>query len=344
MSKSPRAVEALELVRELQSYFVCGLEKVSAEVGEEILFEDSSWLRDEGRHGGGSRFTAPMDRENCLFDRASVNVSQIHYDDDPAKKLGSATALSCIIHPANPHASSIHMHISWTEMKDGKGYWRVMADLNPSIPNPDQTARFQDCLRTVAGETYEEAAAQGDRYFYIPALDRHRGAAHFYLENYNSGDEAADHKMARSLGESVIDLYLKFLKESIEANPSPSEVSKKDQLAYHTLYFFQVLTLDRGTTSGLLVHDQNDLGIMGSLPSVVSKSLLTSWRGKLPSPQEQLLDGLLAALPEEDLNPVTDDVKLAVAKVVRNHYKENPQALSLQASGNIVPPTVDNHR
>ncbi|MDC0088067.1 coproporphyrinogen III oxidase [Akkermansiaceae bacterium] len=344
MSKSPRAVKALELVRELQSLFVCGLEGVSAEVGEEILFEDSSWLRDEGRHGGGSRFTAPIDREGCLFDRASVNVSQIHYDDEPTKKLGSATALSCIIHPANAHASSIHMHISWTEMKDGTGYWRMMADLNPSIPNPEQTARFQECLRSVVGEFYEEGSAQGDRYFYIPALERHRGASHFYLENFSSGDEVADREMAKSLGMAVIESYLMFLKESIKANPTISDSSAKAQLDYHTLYFFQVLTLDRGTTSGLLVHDQNDLGIMGSLPSHIDKALLSSWRAKLPSPQEELLDDLLSALSDEVISPVSDEVKLAVAKAVRNHYKKHPDAISLQASGNVVPPTVANHR
>ncbi len=340
---------ALELVRELQARFVCGLEAVTGETSEEVLFEDSSWLRDEGRHGGGSRFTAPLDHDGCAFDRASVNVSQIHYDDDLAKRLGSATALSCIIHPANPHASSIHMHISWTEMKDGSGYWRMMADLNPSIPNAEQTARFQECIRGVVGKCYQEGADQGDRYFYIPALKRHRGAAHFYLENFSTDDPESDRNMARSLGDSVIALYLSILKESIEQNPitaqSPSsEDDQRVQIAYHTLYFFQVLTLDRGTTSGLLVHDQNDLGIMGSLPSHIDSSLLASWRSKLSSPQELLLDGLLSALPVGQVCAVTDEVKLAVAKVVRAHYKSHPEALSLQASGNIVPPTVANHR
>jgi len=29
---------------------------------------------------------------------------------------------------------------------------------------------------------------------------------------------------------------------------------------------------------------------------------------------------------------------------VRTHYKAYPEALSLQASGDIIPPTVDNHK
>ena len=38
----------------------------------------------------------------------------------------------------------------------------------------------------------------------------------------------------------------------------------------HSL-FFQVLTLDRGTTHGLLAHGDNDVGTLGSLPNFVSK-------------------------------------------------------------------------
>ena len=41
-------------------------------------------------------------------------------------------------------------------------------------------------------------------------------------------------------------------------------------------YLFQVLTLDRGTTSGLLIHNQNDVGIMGSLSLYINKVLLSS--------------------------------------------------------------------
>ena len=37
---------------------------------------------------------------------------------------------------------------------------------------------------------------------------------------------------------------------------------------------FGVLILNRCTTSGLLVHDQNDVGIIGSLPSHVNRLLL----------------------------------------------------------------------
>jgi coproporphyrinogen III oxidase len=281
-----------------------------------------------------------------VFDRGSVNVSQVHYDDDDKKKLGSATAISTIIHPRNPHAPSMHMHISWTQMKEGTGYWRVMADLNPSLisESGSDKERFSATLQKVTGKLYEEGAAQGDRYFYIPVLDRHRGVSHYYLEGYNTGNFEADKAFVLEVGESVIDTYIAIISDKLAQFPDFTEEEKEEQLAYHTLYLFQVLTLDRGTTSGLLVHDQNDVGIMGSIPSHVNRDLLATWVEKMPEPQDLLVKALLKALPEEMPTPVEEGTKIALAKAVREHYKAYPEALSMQASGEIIPPTVDNHR
>ena len=87
-------------------------------------------------------------------------------------------------------------------------------------------------------------------------------------------------QFAELFGKGVIDSYLEILQSALATYPDADDAARAEQLAYHTLYLFQVLTLDRGTTSGLLVHDQNDLGIMGSLPARVDRDLLASWRSK----------------------------------------------------------------
>jgi len=340
-AKSKSAQEANRVVGFLQHHFVEQLDELSKVFGASKHFEAVSWGRDEGKHGGGVRYVATDDG---LFNRASVNVSQVHYDDDKSKKLGSATAISTIIHPVHPNVPSVHMHISWTEMRDGKGYWRVMADLNPAIEDEEATNRFNVVLKEAAGEHFEEGVAQGNRYFNIPALGRHRGVSHFYLENFNSGDAEADMAYAKRFGTMMIDVYCAIVFEALENVMEPTEKELEVQLAYHTLYLFQVLTLDRGTTSGLLVHNQNDIGILGSIPRYVSKSLLASWKVLVQSPQDKLVDGLLAALGAGDKILVTEDVKQKLADAVRSHYKNYPEALSLQASGDIVPPTVENHK
>ncbi len=337
---STQAASAYVLVSSLQHRFVAGLERLSQSHHDYRTFTPVEWLRDEGIHGGGIRYEIA---DSSLYGRGSVNVSQVHYDDSPDKTLDSATAISTIIHPEHPLAPSVHIHISWTEMKSGAGYWRMMADLNPSNENGEHKAQFLNTLKTAAPIQFEEARAQGDRYFYIPALGRHRGIAHFYLENYHTGDAKSDHQLAKSVGEAAIDSYLDILGKALENPPAATGAQRATQLAYHTLYFFQVLTLDRGTTTGLLVHNQNDVGIMGSLPAYVDRELLTSWLERMEKPQDQLLRRLIAALPEGSPCLVDEAVKQKLAAVVRSHYREHPQAIAMQASGDTVPSTIENH-
>jgi len=340
-AQSPQASQAYDLVNNLQQRFVAGLEKLAESLGSQQSFTAVEWLRDEGLHGGGVRYgTADGD----LFGRGSVNVSQVHYDDNPDKKLSSANALSTIIHPRHPHAPSVHIHISWTEMRSGHGYWRMMADLNPSIENPAATATFLEAMQVAAPEQYQEAIAQGERYFFIPVLNRHRGVAHFYLEQYRTHDTTADFALAKVVGEAAIDVYLSILTQALVSPPTVSEADQKAQLAYHTLYFFQVLTLDRGTTTGLLVHHQNDVGILGSLPAYVDRDLLRSWVDKMPEPQGALLESLIAALPLSSPSLVDDAVKLKLADIIRQHYRTHPGAIALQASADVIPSTVNNHQ
>lgn len=338
---SARAVEALSTLESLQQQLVRRLESAAAASGVPAAFEPVAWLRDGGRHGGGERLQSGG---TAVYNRASVNISSVFYEDLPQKRLRSANALSSIVHPAHPRAPSVHLHISFTALRDGTSYWRMMADLNPSHPDDTQTARFVSALSTAAGPHYGAAADQGARYFYVPALQRHRGVAHFYLEQFSTGDFATDIRLAARLGESVIDAYGTILDAVHASGPAPTDAERAQQLAYHTLYLFQVLTMDRGTTSGLLVHGQNDVGILGSLPSHVSRTLLASWRSRVPAIKVALVDALVAALPEGDPVAVTIPVKRALAAAVRAYYQANPEALRLQARGNILPPTVANHR
>lgn len=228
------------------------------------------------------------------------------------------------------------------ELRDGKTYWRLMADLNPSIKNENDEKIFTQSLKNLSNYTFTEASAQGNKYFYIPALNRHRGISHFYLENYNSGNSTKDSQFALKFGEGVIDTYISIIKHAFETRTSFSVQDIQEQLAYHTLYLFQVLTLDRGTTSGLLVHNQNDLGIMGSLPNFINKKLLSSWASKVKEPQDKLVSSLVSYIKDDGV--INEKVKLKLAKAVREHYTLYPDALQYQAKGNTIPNTVNNHK
>ena len=230
-----------------------------------------------------------------------------------------------------------------------------MADLNPSNDHAADAAHFAAAIAAViaahAGADLARAAvADGDRYFHIPALQRHRGVSHFYIESYRSGDDddafARDLAFARAFGDAVIAAYADIAAALGRDDSADNDDARRRQLAYHTAYLFQVLTLDRGTTSGLMVHDQNDGGIMGSLPNRVDRELLASWASQVPELQRPLVMALAEALPPPHggVSVVDGDTRLALAAAVRAHYRAHPEALEFQARGSVVPPTVANHQ
>ncbi|TEW55332.1 coproporphyrinogen III oxidase [Psychromonas sp. RZ22] len=309
---SEKAEFALQQLTQVQHHFVTAL----AQLSTGTHFKSVSWLRDNGKHGGGERFQAS---DNMVFNRASVNVSQIHFEDDPDKNFLSATALSTIIHPQHPLAPSIHIHVSWTELKNGQQYWRLMADLNPAIEDKADTLLFNTMLQQATGEYFESGIQQGNQYFYIPALEKYRGISHFYLEGF-TGDENTPKHFAIDFAQQAINCYISILNDKFSRLAPPSDEELQQQLDYHTLYFYQVLTLDKGTTAGLLIHNQNDVGTLGSLPAYINRALLASWiTSSLPA-QQPLVKVLVELLPEQKSVHITPEIKTNIANAIRQHY------------------------
>ena len=326
--------KAWKLVNSWQQHFAALLMRF-----DQKAFHQVSWLRDQGTHGGGQRLVAP---ENSRYNRASINISQVHYDDLNDKKLAAATALSTIVHPQHPFSPSLHLHVSLTELKqEQRYYWRLMADLNPSNPLQDQREDFAASLKMLTGEHFDYGCAQGDTYFYIPALKRHRGVCHFYLEEFRMNTLAEECAFSDAFVKGVTEKYVDLIDLGLK-HPA-GDAARQNQLAYHTLYFFQVLTLDRGTIFGILVHDQNDEGIMGSLPAVIDRELLASWRSHMPEPQRPLLDTITGALPATPLCPIDKEVKVRLAQAIRTFYRDNLELQKYLARAAIKPPTTANH-
>lgn len=314
LANSAKAQFALEHLSNVQQYFVEQLTQLSTG----SAFKPVEWLRDNGTHGGGKRFEAS---DNMVFNRASVNVSQVQYEDNPDKAFLSATALSTIIHPQHPLAPSIHIHVSWTELRNGQQYWRLMADLNPAIEDEADTAVFNQVLKDASGEYFESGIEQGDIYFNIPALNKHRGVSHFYLEGF-TGDENTPELFAIDFATHVIDCYIAILSNKFSGLAPPSDTELQQQLDYHTLYFYQVLTLDKGTTAGLLIHSQNDVGTLGSLPAYINRDLLASWIAASPAPKNKLVTDLVDLMPKKSSVHINTELKAKIALTIRQHYAQ----------------------
>lgn len=327
-AQSEEANEVDLLLSGLQVYFVSKLNALALQFGEGKSCKSVIWECDKGRHGGGTRYEA---RDRSLFNQASVNVSGVHYEDTKNRALDVSTVFSATIHPDNPHVPSLHISLSWEKMKEEKGCWHLIADLNPSILNESTCDKniFSETLKKATGTFYEEGTVQGDRYFSIPVLGRHRGVSHFYLEGYDSGNFEEDKALMQEVAESVFNSYIEILSAKLREQPTFTQEKKEEQLAYHTLYLFQVLTLDRGTMKGLLEHDQNDVGILASLPSHINRDILSLWIEKMPAPQDLLLKQILKVLPNVVPTPVDEKCKKQLANTIRKHYKKYPEALSI---------------
>lgn len=308
-SSSAKAQQTLSKLTDLQLHFANQLSRLD----EHKPFIKKTWLRDNGLHGGGNRLQA---ENSSFFNRAQINVSQVHFDSNTAKVFTCATALSTIIHPAHPQLPSIHIHISLTEFLDGQATWRVMADLNPSIASAEEQSSFITLLKEISGEYFQQGIKQGDQYFYIPALDRYRGVAHFYLESLqdNQGDFAVQFALR------VIDHYIKLLTNKYSHLSPASEIEQIKQLDYHTLYLFQVLTLDKGTTAGILAHSQNDIGTLGSLPAYINVDLLREWLRLTKDQQQALLQSIIDLFPNQGKVKIDDITKQAIAETLRAFY------------------------
>ena len=98
----------------------------------------------------------------------------------------------------------------------------------------------------------------------------------------------------------------------------------------------EILTIPIGgtvgiPTAGLLVHNENDIGILGSLPLIINKNLLSSWIPIALDPQDLLLDRIGNLMPNVALVEIDSDLKIKIAEVIRKFYLEFPSALNNQA-------------
>jgi len=342
-------------LQRLQRHFLSSLDKIS--VGKvEPGWQAISWERDGGEHGGGNRY---QKLNTPLFQNASVNFSAVHFEDKKKYPIDCATALSVILHPHNPYAPSLHFHISYVEPK-GKTrapYWRMIVDLNPSMPlkSLSYANLFESVMKRVVVDSMSEpsrgkrprvnveqffkhAVDFGNKYFYIPSLRKHRGVFHFFAPYVSLENVPTPKAFARKMGDEMIETYVKIVQSELEdhEHSTLTEDDFEKQLLYHTMYFMQVMTLDRGTTHGILAHDQNDIGTLGSLPNFIDCEQLRLWATLLESPQCELLEQATAVL-ERTGGHIDDQCRKSLAAVIRRHFKKyGSQASQQQAEFNVA--------
>ncbi|MBK5263930.1 MAG: coproporphyrinogen III oxidase, partial [Alphaproteobacteria bacterium] len=156
-------------------------ESIEAEAGSDARFDYCAWNREAegmaaGEGGGGVRGVM----KGKVFEKVGVNVSTVGGAFAPefaATIHGAgenpeffATGISLVAHMANPHVPAVHMNTRF--LITTKRWFGGGADLNPPIPQDDDTADFHDAFKNACNahdpEYYPRFKQWADDYFFIP--------------------------------------------------------------------------------------------------------------------------------------------------------------------------------
>ncbi len=235
-------------------------------------FERTAW----DRAGGGGGVMAVL--RGRVFEKVGVNVSTVWGEFSPEFRgqiPGAAedprfwaSGISLVAHPRSPHVPPVHMntrHIRTTKSWFGGG-----ADLNPIVPDEQDTAAFHARLRRAcdgfAPDAYDRFARWADEYFHIPHRGEPRGVGGIFFD-YVEGDHEPAFAFTRGVGEAFLDIYPRIVARHMDRPWTAAE--RAHQLFRRGRYVEFNLLYDRGTKFGLMTGG-NPEAILMSLPPLVA--------------------------------------------------------------------------
>jgi len=272
----PRQTAAQTWFRQLRDDICAALETIEDEAGGTApagRFVRTAWDRPDpsGDHGGGGVMSVLKGR---VFEKAGVNISTVHGQFSPefAKQINGAaedprffaTGISLVIHPANPHVPAVHMNTRY--LVTTRAWFGGGVDLNPALPDADQTAAFHADVKAMCDghdpAHYAAFSKWAEDYFWVPHRQRHRGVGGIFYDHLDR-DWDKDFAFTQGVGRTFLATYPRLVREKL-AQPFSAE-ERLAQLRYRGLYAEFNLVYDRGTTFGLKTGGNVD-AILMSLP------------------------------------------------------------------------------
>ncbi|MCF8708286.1 oxygen-dependent coproporphyrinogen oxidase [Rhizorhapis sp. SPR117] len=256
-------------------------EAIEAEAGSDARFDYAAWNREAegmaaGEGGGGVRGVM----KGKVFEKVGVNVSTVGGAFAPefaATIHGAgenpeffATGISLVAHMANPHVPAVHMNTRF--LITTKRWFGGGADLNPPIPQDDDTADFHDAFKSACDahdpEYYPRFKQWADEYFFIPHRGVHRGVGGIFYDHLE-GDFDANFAFTRDVGEAFLAIFPAIVRRRM--GMAWTSEDRQKQLEWRGRYAEFNLVYDRGTSFGLKTGGNVD-AILMSLPPVAAWS------------------------------------------------------------------------
>ncbi len=272
--------QARDWFEALRTRICAAFEAIEREAGSDAAFTYLPWAREaegEAEPGGGVRGVM----KGKVFEKVGVNVSTVHGSFAPdfaasvngadAENPGfTATGISLVAHMANPHVPAVHMNTRF--LTTSKAWFGGGADLNPPLPNAEDTEDFHAALRAACAAHnptyYERFAKWAEEYFYIPHRGVARGVGGIFYDHLECDDDAAfarNFAFTRDVGEAFLGVYPEIVRRRMGLAFTPEDTRAMRE--WRGRYAEFNLVYDRGTLFGLKTGGNID-AILMSLPPV----------------------------------------------------------------------------
>jgi coproporphyrinogen III oxidase len=264
---------AREWFESLRDRICTTFEEIEREAGSEATFSYTPWDRTDtsGEPGGGGVRGLMTGK---VFEKVGVNVSTVGGEFSPefAKSVPGAeadprffaTGISLVAHMANPHVPAVHMNTRF--LTTTRRWFGGGADLNPAIPNDEDTEAFHARLRAACAAHdptfYPRFSKWAEEYFWLPHRGVARGAGGIFYDHLE-GHFDAHFAFTRDIGEAFLDIFPQMVRKRMD---TPFDDADRDRLlTFRGRYVEFNLLYDRGTLFGLKTGGNID-AILMSLP------------------------------------------------------------------------------
>jgi coproporphyrinogen III oxidase len=257
----------------LRDRICAAFEAIEREAGSDASFAYTPWDRTDktGEPGGGG---VRGQLAGKVYEKVGVNVSTVGGEFAPefAKSIPGAeedprffaTGISLVAHMANPHAPAVHMNTRF--LTTTRRWFGGGADLNPAIPNAEDTEAFHARLRAACAAHdptfYPRFSKWADEYFWLPHRGLARGVGGIFYDHLE-GHFDAHFAFTRDVGEAFLEIFPEIVRKRMNAPYSDEDMDRL--LTFRGRYVEFNLLYDRGTLFGLKTGGNID-AILMSLP------------------------------------------------------------------------------
>src|SRR3954451_4473294 len=210
----------------LRDRICAAFEEIEREAGSKAKFKFTPWERtDAGGQAGGGGVRGQLTGK--VFEKVGVNVSTVGGEFSPefAKSIPGAeddprffaSGISLVAHMANPHVPAVHMNTRF--LTTTRRWFGGGADLNPAIPNEEDTKAFHARLRAACAAHdptfYPRFSKWAEEYFWLPHRQVARGVGGIF---YDYLEEHFDEHFAftRDVGEAFLDIFPQIVRRRMK--------------------------------------------------------------------------------------------------------------------------------